>query len=99
MHKDNEKEGPFGMSQNDAFNLPESWGSCNCLLKVDKAIVWEAMGGDEIVYIVSVEFLQLAKAAYDTLVIKDLNLGNIWHVSLSSSVLMLNFWWLSLMYQ
>lgn len=40
MHKD-KKEGPSRMSQNDAFSLPKSWGGCNCLLKVDMAIVQE----------------------------------------------------------
>ena len=83
MRKDNEKEGPSGMSRNEAFSLPESWGGRNCLLKVDKAIVRElkeAMGGDENFDFVSIEFSQLAQAAYDTLEIRDLNLGNIWHV-------------------
>ena len=83
MRKDNEKEGPSGMSRNEAFSLPESWGGRNCLLEVDKAIVRElkeAIGGEKILDFVSVEFSQHVQAAYDTLGIKDLNIGNIWHV-------------------
>lgn len=71
------------MSRNDAFSLPESWGGRNCLLKVDRDIVRElkeAMGGEEILDFVSVEFSQRAQAAYNTLGIEDLNLKNIWHV-------------------
>ena len=48
MRKDNEKEGPSGMSQNEAFSLPENWGGRDCLLKVDVAVIRElkeAMGG------------------------------------------------------
>jgi hypothetical protein len=83
MRNDNEKEGPSGMSRNDAFSLPESWGGRNCLLQVDLAVVRElkgAMGGDEILEFVSVEFSQHAQAAYDTLGIEDLNFENVWHV-------------------
>lgn len=83
MHKDNKKEGLSGMSQNEAFSLPESWGGHNCFLEVDKAIVRElkeAIGGEKILDFVSVEFLQHIQAAYDTLGIEDLNIGNIWHV-------------------
>lgn len=61
MHKDNKKEGLSGMSQNEAFSLPESWGGHNCFLEVDKAIVRElkeAIGGEKILDFVSVEFLQ-----------------------------------------
>jgi hypothetical protein len=83
MRKDNEKPGPSGMSRNEAFSLPESWGGRNCLLKVDMAVVRElkeAMGGDEILEFVSADFAQRTQAAYDTLGIMNLNLENVWYV-------------------
>ena len=83
MRKDNEKEGPFGMSRNEAFSLPENWGGRDCLLKVDVAVIRElkeAMGGDEMLEFVSAEFSQRAQAAYDTLGVVDLDLENVWHV-------------------
>jgi hypothetical protein len=83
MCKDNNKVGPSGMSQNEAFSLPESWGGCNCLLEVDMAVVRElkeAMGGDKILEFVSIEFSERVQAAYDTLEIVDLNLKNVWYV-------------------
>jgi len=83
MRKDNEKEGPSGMSRNEAFSLPESWGGRDCLLKVNVTVIRElkeAMGGDGILEFVSAEFSQRAQAAYDMLEIADLNLENVWHV-------------------
>lgn len=83
MHKDNDKVGPSGMSWNEAFSLPESWGGRNCLLEVDMAVVHElkeAMGRDKILEFVSAEFSECVQAAYDTLEIVDLNLKNVWYV-------------------
>jgi hypothetical protein len=83
MHKDNEKAGPSRMSCNEAFSLPENWGSRNCLLEVDVGIIHElkeAMGGNKILEFVSAEFSQCAQAAYDTLGVVDLNLENVWYV-------------------
>ena len=83
MRKDNEKEGPSGMSRNEAFSLPENWGGRDCLLKVDVAVIRElkeAMGGDEMLEFVSAEFSQRVQAAYDTLGVVDLDLENVWHV-------------------
>jgi len=64
MRKDNDKAGPSGMSRNEAFSLPESWGGRNCLLKVDIAVIRElkeAMGGDDILAFVSLSFLNMFK--------------------------------------
>jgi hypothetical protein len=83
MRNDNEKAGPSGMSRNEAFSLPESWGGRNCLLKVDMTIIGElkeAMGGDEILDFVSKEFSERAQAAYDSLGVDDLNIENVWYV-------------------
>jgi hypothetical protein len=83
MRKDNEKAGPSGMSRNEAFSLPESWGGRNCLLEVDMAVIAElkeAMRGDGILDFVSAEFSQRAQAAYDTLGVNDLNIENVWYV-------------------
>ena len=83
MRNDKEKEGPSGMSRNEAFSLPESWGGRDCLLEVNMTVIRklkEAMGGDGILEFVSVEFSQHAQAAYDTLGITDLNLENVWPV-------------------
>jgi len=62
MCKNNEKEGPSGMSQNEAFSLPENWGGHNYLLKVDVAVIHElkeAMGGDEILEFFLQSFLSM----------------------------------------
>ncbi|KAF8801851.1 hypothetical protein BYT27DRAFT_7215749 [Phlegmacium glaucopus] len=85
MRNDNEKAGPSSMSQNEAFSLPENWGGCNCLLKVDMVIIAElkeAMGGDEILDFVSKEFSEKAQVAYDSLGVTDLNSENVWYILL-----------------
>src|ERR1700722_20904764 len=70
MRRDNSKAGPSGMSRNEAFSLPESWGGRNCLLPVDVAVIREikvAMGGDALLDFVSPEFAARAQIAYDSL--------------------------------
>jgi hypothetical protein len=83
MRKDNAKVGPSGMSRNEAFSLPESWGGRNCLLPVDIAIIRElkeAMGGSALLQFTSIEFSQLAQASYDTLNVAELTFENVWSV-------------------
>lgn len=81
--KDESKAGPSGMSRNEAFSLPESWGGLNCLMPVDINVIWEmkeALGGDAILEFVLANFAQHAQDAYDTLNIADLTLKNVWYV-------------------
>lgn len=81
--KDNSKAGPSGMSRNNAFFMPESWGGKNCLLPVDLEVVREIkkeLGGDEILEFVSREFSDRAEAAYQTLGVQDLTFDNVWPI-------------------
>jgi hypothetical protein len=83
MRKDKNKPGPSGMSRNDAFSLPSSWGGRNCLLPVDIDVIREikvAMGGDAILEFVSVEFSQQAQVAFDSLGISELTFQNVWTI-------------------
>jgi hypothetical protein len=83
MRKDKNKPGPSGMSHNDVFSLPSSWGGRNCLLPVDIDIIREikvAMGGDAILEFVSAEFSQQAQAAFDSLSISELTFQNVWTI-------------------
>jgi hypothetical protein len=83
MHKDDAKVGPSGMSCNEAFSLPESWGGQNCLLPIDIVIIRElkeAMGGSVLLQFTSTEFSQLAQALYDTLNMAELTFENVWSV-------------------
>jgi hypothetical protein len=83
IRKDRNKPGPSGMSRNDAFSLPSSWGGRNCLLPVDVDIIREikvAMGGDSILDFVPAEFSQQAQAAFDFLGISELTYQNVWSV-------------------
>lgn len=83
IRKMKEKPGPSGMSRNEAFSMPESWGGVNQLLPVDVEVIREIkrkMGGDALLAFVSDEFAARAQAAYDTLNIGKLTIENIWDV-------------------
>jgi len=84
MHKDKEKLGPSGMSQNQAFSLLEEWGGRDCLLKIDNLSVIkklkEELGGDELVSFSTSEFSVCAQKVYDSLDIIDLTFENVWTV-------------------
>lgn len=83
MRTDKHKPGPSGMSRNEAFAMPESWGGRDCLLPVDVNVVREikeAMGGDSLLEFTTMEFSAMAQAAYDTLHITKLTPENVWHV-------------------
>jgi hypothetical protein len=56
MCKDATKASLSGMSHNEAFSLPESWGGWNCLLPVVIHELKVAMGGDELLEFTSVAF-------------------------------------------
>ncbi|KAF8884385.1 hypothetical protein BD779DRAFT_1741354 [Infundibulicybe gibba] len=80
MRKDKKKPGPSGMSRNEAFSLPESWGGRNCLLPVNLDIVQrlkQELGGDDLLEFVPNDFSEQASRAYDTLGVQELNLENI----------------------
>ena len=81
--KDDSKPGPSGMSRNEAFSLPESWGGQNCLLPIDAGVIQKikaAMGGNVILEFTSSEFSKCAQAAYDSLAILELTFQNVWAV-------------------
>ena len=84
MRKDNDKLGPSGMSQNQAFSDCCSWGGDDFLMKIpDMSVIHElkkAMGGDELLLFTSVEFSAHAQAAFDSLNIQKLTVQNVWEV-------------------
>lgn len=84
MRKDKTKPGPSGMSRNEAFSLPGSWGGRNCLLPLDDLLVIreikDSMGGDGILEFVSEDFAERCEQVYEELGIQKLNGENVWHV-------------------
>ena len=83
MHRNRDKAGPSGMSRNDAFSLPESWGGRDCLLPIEVGPIRElkkAMGGEEILQFVSSDYAERADAAYNGLGIAKLTFDNVWAV-------------------
>ena len=80
MRRDENRIGPSGMSRNEAYSAPESWGGQNYLIPVDINVIHEikeAVGGATLVAFVSQEFEQRAEIAFKTLRIKELTLNNI----------------------
>ena len=83
MRKDKNKAGPSGMSRDNAFNFPESWGGRNCLLPVDVAVIHELkedLGGNQLLEFVSPEFSKHAQEAYESLNISELTFQNVWTI-------------------
>jgi len=84
MHKDKLKPGPSGMSQNQAFSLPEAWGGRDCLLKIEDLSVIERLkeelGGDALVSFSTPEFSAHAQEAYNSLAIVEITFENVWAV-------------------
>lgn len=82
-HKDPNKPGPSGMSQNTAFSLPHKWGGQILLLPIDTSMVKEIkeyMGGDQILDFVTPEYSAQIQLVYDRLGVQDLNFDNVWEV-------------------
>lgn len=70
MRKQNDKLGPSGMSRDDAYFMPETWGSVNCLLPVDVQVVHqlkEELGGESLTAFTSPEFSAKAELAFEAL--------------------------------
>lgn len=86
MRKDKNKAGPSGMSRNNAFSLPESWGGRNCLLSLNddqlKVVdeLREALGGPSLLDFVPADFSAICADAYDRLGIEELSFENIWSI-------------------
>ena len=83
MRKDRNKIGPSGMSRNEAYSAPGSWGRQNYLILVDINLIHElkeAVGGADLIAFVSEEFEQWAEIAFKTLGVKELTPENIWIV-------------------
>lgn len=85
-HRDNTKPGPSGMSRNEAYSLPHTWGGRQCLLDVDLDVVREIKdfisNGEDLFRfpLVTAEFERAAEDVYQTLHIQDLSLSNVWNV-------------------
>lgn len=82
MRKDKNKPGPSGMSRNQAFSLPDSWGGINCLLKIpDMAVIRQMkleLGGKQLVAFSTEEFNERAQPVFDSLKIQSLSFGSVW---------------------
>jgi hypothetical protein len=96
MRKDKAKAGPSGMSQNQAYSLPEAWNRRNCLLKIedsDLSIIKdlkEELGGDELVSFSTPEFSVHALEAFNSLDLCDLTFKNVWFVFVAMLPLLSN---------
>lgn len=84
MRKDKSKPGPSGMSRNQAFSDPASWGGEDFLMKIpDITVIHElkkALGGDELLMFTSSEFDAQAQTVFDQLEISNLRMEMVWTV-------------------
>ena len=84
MRKDKNKPGPSGMSRNQAFSLPESWGGINCLLGIpDMAVIHEMkvkLGGERLLAFSTPEFGDHAQQVFDSLNIKSFSFSSVWAI-------------------
>ena len=65
------------------MTLMAEYGGQDCLIPVDTAVVRRlkvALGGEELLRFVSVEFAQRAEAAFKTLGIETITSDNIWPI-------------------
>ncbi|KAG6371338.1 hypothetical protein JVT61DRAFT_9712, partial [Boletus reticuloceps] len=72
---------PSGVSPNVAIALAPEYGGTNWLIPVDVAVIRRlkaAIGGEELLRFVDVEFAQHAEAVFATLDIQTITLNNIW---------------------
>lgn len=77
------KKLPSGVSPNIAITSALEYGGTNCLIPVDIAVICQlkaALGGEELLGFVSVEFAQRAEAAFETLGIQTITSDNIWQI-------------------
>ncbi|KAF8168900.1 hypothetical protein BJ912DRAFT_862426, partial [Pholiota molesta] len=83
MRRDKYKAGRSGFSRNDMFSLHSEFDLQNCLLPVDITVIQEMkedMGGDALLSFVPLAFAECANAAYMTLGVQNLSMGNVWAV-------------------
>ncbi|TFK59237.1 hypothetical protein BDN72DRAFT_906048 [Pluteus cervinus] len=79
------KVGPSGMSRNEAYSIPSTWGGRDCLLPIDDhggliAELKQALGGDEILEFVSADFTRRADVAYINMNVRELTFTNVWAI-------------------
>ena len=81
--KDKEKKLPSGVSPNVAYTLYDQYGGEQCLQPVDRAFVkalMEAIGGEDLIHFVSVEYAVRAQTVFNDLRFGALSFHNIWNV-------------------
>jgi hypothetical protein len=84
MRKDKKKPGPSGMSRNQAFSLPDSWGGIDCLLKIpdsDMAVIRQMkleLGGKQLLAFSTEEFDKRAQPVFDSLRIQSFSFSSVW---------------------
>jgi len=84
--RDDTKPGPSGMSRNEAYSLPSSWGGKQYLREVDLDVVREIkefMSNGEDMFrfpLVTAAFEHEADKVYESLHIQELSLSNVWNV-------------------
>lgn len=75
--------GPNGLSRNQAFFDPASWGGRDCLLEVDIDVVRalrDRIGDESILSFVSLEFSTRAEAALRELGVQEATETNGWYI-------------------
>ena len=83
VRKDRQKKLPSGVSPNVAFTLYPQYGGEQCLQPVDRNVVkslMEAIGGEDLIRFVSVEYATSAQAVFDELRFGALSFHNVWIV-------------------
>ena len=92
MKKDANKPGPSGVSHNEAYSLPSTWGGKDLLIPVDIATVDELttkLGGDTFLDFVPSQFSTRAQTVYESLSPAKLSFDNVWEIFASMKVRLL----------
>ncbi|KAF9511735.1 hypothetical protein BS47DRAFT_1363611 [Hydnum rufescens UP504] len=82
-HKVKGKLLPSGVAPDIVYSIPERYGMKDRLLPIDVDVIREIkayMGGDSIIGFVPPEYAQQARAAFDSLGVIKLSVGNVWSV-------------------
>jgi hypothetical protein len=78
-----DKKLPSGVSPNVAFALHEEYGGTWCLQPVDREVIRglkAALGGEDTIRFVSIEYATRAQSVYDSLGVASLTLQNVWEI-------------------
>jgi hypothetical protein len=80
---DRNKQIPSGVSPDVAYALHTEYGAEDCLQPVDTEVVqglMDAIGGEDLIRFVTVEYAARAQEAFDSLCVPKLTFQNVWEV-------------------